>query len=169
MTETVGALAILSEVGGEDYAEAMERFYTRWKDEPLVMNKWFSLQATSVAADTLSRVRALAAHPLFSLKNPNRVRALFGAFAHGNQLRFNDGSGEGYHLVADAVIEIDGFNPQVASRLVSAFESWRIFEPVRRAAAEMALNRILAKRELSLDVFELASKIAGRGQRPRTA
>ena len=103
----------------------------------------------------------LAAHPLFSLKNPNRVRSLYGAFAHGNQVRFNDASGEGYELVANAVIEIDGFNPQIASRLLGAFESWRILEPQRKALAEAALRRVLAKKELSRDVFEIATKIVG--------
>jgi aminopeptidase N len=169
MTDSIGALAILSEAGGDAYADALERFHKRWKDEPLVMNKWFTLQATSPAPETLARIRELAAHPLFSLKNPNRVRSLYGAFAHGNQLRFNDPSGEGYALVANAAIEIDSFNPQVASRLVSAFESWRIFEPTRRAAAEMALKRILARRNLSLDVFEIASKIAGASQGAKAA
>ncbi|MBI4724773.1 MAG: DUF3458 domain-containing protein, partial [Rhodomicrobium sp.] len=161
MTESIAALNILSHLGGDAYEQALQRFYRRWKDEALVMNKWFALQASSPAPDTLTRIKELAAHPLFSIKNPNRVRAVYAAFAHGNQVRFNDASGKGYELVADAVIEIDGFNPQVASRLLSAFESWRIFEPGRRALAEQALKRVLAKKDLSADVFEIASKIAG--------
>jgi aminopeptidase N len=106
-------------------------------------------------------VADLVANPLFSIQNPNRVRSVYGAFAHGNQVRFNDASGAGYDLIADAVIEIDGFNPQMASRLVGAFESWRIFEPKRRALAERALGRILDQKELSPDVFEIVSKIVG--------
>jgi aminopeptidase N len=161
MTEAFGALSILSLVGGDAYEDALQRFYRRWKDEPLVMNKWFALQAASPSPDTLQRIRHLAAHPLFSLKNPNRVRSVYGTFAHANQVRFNDASGQGYELVSDAVIEIDGFNPQVASRLCSAFESWRIFEPGRRVLAERALKRLLSGKTLSRDLFEIASKILG--------
>ena len=161
MTEAMGALSILSDVGGSAYDQALQRFYRRWKDEALVMNKWFALQAISPSPDTLTRMGELAKHPLFSIKNPNRVRAVYGAFAHGNQVRFNDASGEGYELIASAAIEIDGFNPQIASRLVSAFESWRIFEPKRRALAFAALQRILAKKNISPDVLEIASKLAG--------
>ncbi len=161
MTEAMGALSILSYLGGDAYDQALQRFYRRWKDEALVMNKWLALQAISPSAETLTRIKELTAHPLFSVRNPNRVRAVYGAFAHGNQVRFNDASGQGYELIASAAIEIDGFNPQIASRLVGAFESWRIFEPKRRALALGALRRVLAKKDLSSDVFEIASKIVG--------
>jgi aminopeptidase N len=161
MTEAMGALSILSYIGGDAYDQALQRFYKKWKDEALVMNKWFALQASSPSADTLTRIVDLASHSLFSMKNPNRVRSVYGAFAHNNQVRFNDASGQGYEIVANAVIEIDGFNPQIASRLLSAFESWRIFEPKRRALAEAALKRVLAKKDLSPDVFEIATKIIG--------
>jgi aminopeptidase N len=164
MTEALGALAILSNVGGEPYDQALQRFYRKWKDEALVMNKWFGLQAVSPSPDALGRVRKLTQHPLFSLKNPNRVRSVYGTFAHGNQVRFNDVSGEGYDLVADAVIAIDDFNPQIASRLLSAFESWRILEPGRAALAEASLKRVIAKKGLSSDVFEIGSKILGHDQ-----
>jgi len=163
MTESIGALSILSQVGGEAYDQALQRFHRKWKDEPLVINKWFALQASSPAPDALVRMADLTANPLFSIQNPNRVRSVYGAFAHGNQVRFNDATGAGYELIANAVIEIDGFNPQVASRLVGAFESWRIFEPKRRALALTALRRVLAKSDLSPDVFEIVSKIVGEG------
>jgi aminopeptidase N len=161
MTEAAGALAILSQLGGEAYEDALARFYRHWKDEALVLNKWFALQTSAPHPETLARIQELAKHPQFSLQNPNRVRAVYGAFAHGNQVRFNDASGKGYEIVADAVIEIDGFNPQIASRLLAAFESWRIFEPKRRAAAEAQLRRVLAKKDLSRDTFEIATKIVG--------
>ncbi len=161
MTESMGMLGILSLLGGDPYEDALQRFYKRWKDEPLVMNKWFGLQVTAPGRETLGRVRELAAHPLFSMKNPNRVRSVYGAFAHGNQVRFNDASGQGYELVADAVLELDGFNPQIASRLLGAFESWRILEPQRRGLAGAALRRVLAAKNLSRDVFEIATKIVG--------
>jgi aminopeptidase N len=161
MTESVGMLGILSQLGGDAYEDALQRFYRRWKGEALVMNKWFALQASAPGRETLKRVTELASHPLFSIKNPNRARALYGAFAHGNQVRFNDASGEGYELVANAVIEIDSFNPQVASRLLGAFESWRILEPQRKGLAGEALRRVLAKKAISRDVFEIATKIVG--------
>ena len=161
MTEAAGALAILSQLGGEAYEDALARFYRHWKDEALVLNKWFALQTSAPHPETLARIQELAKHPQFSLQNPNRVRAVYGAFAHGNQVRFNDASGKGYEIVTDAVIEIDGFNPQIASRLLGAFESWRIFEPKRRTAAEAQLRRVLAKKDLSRDTFEIATKIVG--------
>jgi aminopeptidase N len=161
MTEAMGTLGILSQLGGEPFEDALQRFHRRWKDEALVMNKWFAVQAAAPGHETLKRVAELASHPLFSIKNPNRVRALYGAFSHGNQVRFNDASGQGYELVSNAVIEIDSFNPQVASRLLGAFESWRILEPQRKGLAEAALRRVLAKKALSRDVFEIATKILG--------
>jgi aminopeptidase N len=161
MTESMGMLGILSLIGGDPYEDALQRFYKRWKDEALVMNKWFGLQAGAPGRETLARVKELAAHPLFSMKNPNRVRSVYGAFAHGNQVRFNDASGQGYALVANAVLELDGFNPQIASRLLGAFESWRILEPQRRELAGAALKRVLAAKNLSRDVFEIATKIVG--------
>jgi aminopeptidase N len=169
MTESIAALAILSHLGGEAFEQALQRFYRRWKNEALVLNKWFALQASAPDPDTLKRIRELAAHPLFSLQNPNRARSVYEVFAHGNQVRFNDASGEGYELVANAVIEIDSFNPQIASRLLSAFESWRILEPRRRALAEEALRRVLAKEKLSRDSFEIASKILGTGKEEMAA
>lgn len=161
MTDSMAALSILSHLGGDAYDQALQRFFRRWKDEPLVLNKWFALQVSAPAPETLKRIEDLTAHPLFSIENPNRVRSVYGAFAHGNQVRFNDASGKGYDLVASAVVELDTFNPQIASRLLSAFESWRIFEPGRRALAENALRKVLAKKNLSRDVFEIASKIIG--------
>jgi len=125
------------------------------------MDKWFAVQAMAPAQETLSKISELMANPLFSMKNPNRVRSLLGAFAHGNQVRFNDASGKGYELIANAVIEIDSFNPQIASRIVGAFESWRMFEPKRQAKAESALKQVLSKKGLSGDVFEIATKILG--------
>jgi len=161
MTDMMAALSILSVSGDAGYDTALQRFAKRWKSEPLVMDKWFAVQAMAPAQETLSKISELMANPLFSIKNPNRVRSLLGAFAHGNQVRFNDASGKGYELIANAVIEIDGFNPQIASRIVGAFESWRMFEPKRQAKAESALKQVLSKKGLSGDVFEIATKILG--------
>jgi aminopeptidase N len=165
MTEVMAALGIMSQMEDPAYEQALLRFHKRWKNDALVMNKWFALQASTPGVNTLTRIQELATDPLFSTQNPNRVRALYGAFAHGNQVRFNDASGKGYEIVSNAVIELDGFNPQIASRLLGAFESWRMFEPKRQALAQAALKRVLAKKDLSTDVFEIATKISGEEKR----
>ena len=108
-------------------------------DDPLIVDKWFALQAMIPEPATLDRVQALTAHPAFSLANPNRVRALIGAFALANQTQFNRADGAGYDFVVDTVLALDRKNPQVAARLLSAFKSWRVLEPGRRAMAEAAL------------------------------
>jgi aminopeptidase N len=105
-------------------------------------------------------VRALLGHPRFSLKNPNRVRALIGSFAHANPAGFNRADGEGYRLLANQASEIDRFNPHVAARLLGAFESWRTLEPVRQALAKATLED-LASQALSTDSFEIVSKTLG--------
>jgi aminopeptidase N len=162
MTDQLAALAILAHSEDPAREAALQRFAKRWKDDHLVLDKWFALQATSPAPATLDAIAELAALPAFSMQNPNKVRALYFAFAYRNLARFHDASGRGYKIVADAVLELDGFNPQVAARLLGAFESWRLYEPKRRKHAETHLSRILKKKQgLSNDVFEIASKIAG--------
>ncbi|MBC8048553.1 MAG: aminopeptidase N [Chitinophagales bacterium] len=159
MTDTMAALAILASEDTAASKAAFADFYERWKDDHLVIDKWFAMQATSHAANAVSRVRKLTQHPLFNITNPNKVRSVYGAFAHGNQVRFNDASGEGYALLASAIIELDGFNPQVAARMAGAFENWRMFEPGRQALAQKAIQSIAAKPDLSPDTDEIVSKI----------
>src|SRR3546814_4708834 len=100
MTDSVAALAILSDIAGPAREEALADFYGRWKDDPLVIDKWLAIQATSALPDTLRRIEELLRHPAFSMRNPNKVRALIGAFAGGNQLRFHAVDGAGYAFVA---------------------------------------------------------------------
>jgi aminopeptidase N len=159
MTDCIAALAILATVDLPAREKAFDSFHKRWKHNALVMDKCFSLQAGSPLPSTLDRIAALSAHPLFSMSNPNKVRALYGAFAHGNQARFNDASGRGYHIVADAVMAIDAFNPQIAARLAGAFETWRIFDAKRQQEARRALESIAAKDGLSRDTYEIVTKI----------
>jgi aminopeptidase N len=161
MTDMIAALGILSNLDVAERNAVLDDFAQRWSAEPLVMDKWFAIQAQSSAPDTLARIQALRAHKLFSLKNPNRVRSLFSAFAHANPLHFNDASGAGYDFVAEAVIEIDGFNPMIASRLASAFSSWRILEAERRERAHQALERIARKKDLSRDCAEIIGNMLG--------
>lgn len=158
MTDSMAALSSLAHLDVPERDEALEDFYARWKDNPLVLDKWFSVQAMSERRDTLSAVRGLMNHPAFSLKNPNKVRSLVGAFANGNQARFNDASGEGYRLLADVAAELDSTNPQIAARLLGAFDQWRRYDEPRQALVVAEIERILAKSGLSKDVFEIASK-----------
>jgi aminopeptidase N len=160
MTDAIAALSILSHLEGTARDEALDHFYARWQDEPLVLDKWFAVQARAARPDSVERVHALLSHPKFSLKNPNRVRALIGSFAHANPTGFNRADGAGYKLLAGQALEIDRFNPHVAARLLGAFESWRILEPDRQARARAVLED-LAARPLSTDSYEIVTKTLG--------
>ena len=142
--------------------KTLDDFYARWQDEPLVLDKWFAVQARAARSCSVETVRALLSHPKFSLKNPNRVRAVIGSFIHGNPTGFNRPDGAGYQLLAGQAIEIDGFNPHMAARLLGAFESWRILEPIRQARAKSVLQD-LAARTLSTDSYEIVTKTLGDG------
>ena len=160
MTDAIGALATLSHLDAPARDAALEHFYTRWQDEPLVLDKWFAVQARASRANSVETVQRLLSHPKFSLKNPNRVRALIGSFVHANPTAFNRADGAGFALLAEQALEIDAFNPHVAARLLGAFESWRILEPVRQARARAVLEG-LAARKLSTDSYEIVTKTLG--------
>jgi len=161
MTDSMAALRILANLDRPERDKALETFYDRWKDEQLVLDKWFAIQAQSTASDTLDRVERLRGHPAFSIKNPNRVRALIGALAHGNPLHFHAPDGRGYEFVGESIMEIDGFNPMIAARLASAFSSWKMLEPGRRALAHQMLERIAGREGLSRDTSEVVGKMLG--------
>jgi aminopeptidase N len=158
MTDRIAALATLSLHDVPERAAALDAFFQRYQDKPLVLDKWFALQAAMPEAGTLDRVRALTAHPSFSLATPNRVRALIGTFASGNHTQFNRGDGAGYDFVVDTVLALDPKNPQVAARLLGAFGSWRVLEASRRACAEAALRRVAAVETLSRDVRDIVGR-----------
>jgi aminopeptidase N len=158
MTDRMAALAALSLHDVPERAAAFDDFYRRFEDNPLVIDKWFGLQATIPEAATLDRVRALANHPAFSLANPNRVRALIGSFTQLNQSQFNRADGASYDFVAGTVLALDGKNPQVAARMLGAFRSWRAMEATRRARAEAVLKRIAAVDGLSRDVTDIVAR-----------
>ena len=158
MTDRMTALATLSLHDRPERTEALQDFYQRYEKDPLVIDKWLGLQAMIPETGALERVRTLTAHPAFSMNNPNRVRALIGSFAHGNPTQFNRPDGAGYDFVADTVIALDAKNPQVASRLATAFRSWRALESGRRAKAEAALQRIGATSTLSADVSDIVKR-----------
>jgi aminopeptidase N len=158
MTDRMAALSTLSLCDTPERAAALEDFHARYRDEPLIVDKWFSLQATVPEPATLARVKALTGHPAFSFANPNRVRALIHAFALGNQKEFNRPDGAGYEFVVDTVLALDPKNPQLAARLLSALKSWRVLEPARRGLAQAALRRVSATASLSPDVSDIVQR-----------
>ena len=158
MTDRLAGLAVLTTIPGDTREEAIEEFAERYRDDPLVLDKWLALQAMIPEPGTLDRVRGLMEHPAFSLTNPNRVRALVGNFALNNPTQFNRLDGAGYDFVADTVLTLDAKNPQVAARLLTAFGIWKSMERGRRARAEAALRRIAARGDLSPDVGDIAQR-----------
>jgi aminopeptidase N len=158
MTDSIGALSALNDAATPTRQNSLDAFYARWRGDSLVTDKWFVLQATSALPDTLSRVEALMNHEAFSIKTPNRVRSLIGAFASANQLRFHAKDGAGYAFLADQIITLNTINPQIAARLVTPFTRWRRFDNVQQKQMQTALERILESPDLSRDVLEMASK-----------
>jgi len=157
MTDRVASLATLANFDCTERSDALASFYETWKHDPLVMDKWLSIQALSRLTTTLNTVKLLMADPAFSLKNPNKVRALIGAFS-SNTVRFHAPEGEGYVFLADQVLAINTLNPQIAARLVSAFTMWKRYDEKRKALMKAELERILAAPKLSRDVHEIVSK-----------
>jgi aminopeptidase N len=158
MTDRFAALATLSLHKVPERDLALADFYTRYAADALVIDKWFSLQAMTPHPETLDQVRALTGHPAFSFANPNRVRALIGAFAQANPTQFNRADGQGYQFVADTILALDPKNPQLAARMATAFRTWRTLEPGRRALAEASLLRIKSEQKLSRDLSDIVER-----------
>jgi len=158
MTDAMAALACLAESAGAERDRALSMFFERWKDEALVIDKWFRVQAISPRPGALERVERLATHPAFDLRNPNRARSLIHAFATENPVHFHAADGSGYRFVAGKVVELDRLNPQVASRLARAFDRWRKVDASRQAHARQALESIRDAGDLSPDVGEIVRR-----------
>jgi len=161
MTEMTAGLASLSRMADPRREAAFAHFHDRFSANPLVLDKWMGLQAMSPRADSVERVRALMNHRMFSLKNPNRVRALIGAFAMGNPLRFHDRTGAGYRLLREVVQALDAINPQTAARMAAAFETWRRYDAGRQRLMRGELETIAAGPGLSANLYEMVSKMLG--------
>ena len=157
MTDRQGALGVLVSLEGPERSQALDAFFDRFHNDPLVLDKWFALQAASQRSDTMDRVLKLAHHPDFAMTNPNRLRSLAGTFA-SNHFAFHSADGRGYTFLADMIIAADKLNPQVAARLVPPFGRWRRFEPKRAAMMRAALERIASSGGLSRDVYEQVTK-----------
>jgi len=159
MNDVLAALVLLAASDAPEYGDALAAFHAKWRGDPLVLDKWFFIRATSPRADTVEVVRALYRHPDFDLRNPNRVRALVGAFSAGNQVRFHDASGAGYRFLADAIIALDPLNGQVAARLVNPLGAWRRHDAGRAALMRGETQRLLATPGLSRFTYEKATTV----------
>jgi aminopeptidase N len=157
MTDAMAALTALANVDCPERLPALESFYAHWQHEPLVVDKWLAVQATSRLPDTLARVKQLLEHPAFDIKVPNKVYALIRAFV-SNHVRFHTADGSGYDFLADQVIRLNRLNPQVAARMARGFDRWRKFDERRQARARAALERIRDCKDLSKDVAEIVTK-----------
>ncbi len=161
MTDQIAALSIITNSSNPAKKSALQNFYQQWKNEALVIDKWFTLQACSSAKDTFSTVQTLMKHPAFEITTPNRVRSLIGAFSQANQLHFHAENGQGYQFLTDQIIALNSINPQVASRMVSALTQWQHFDKNRQTLMKDALEKIINTKDISKDVFEVASKSLG--------
>jgi aminopeptidase N len=157
MTDALGALACLANADCPEREPALRAFHDKWQNEPLVVDKWLTVQATSRLPGTLARVHQLLGHPAFDIKVPNKVYALVRAFA-ANHVRFHVADGAGYAFLAERVLELDRLNPQVAARMARGFDRWRRFDAARQALARRQLERIRDAAGLSRDVAEIAGK-----------
>jgi aminopeptidase N len=158
MTDVMAALGSLVQVDCAQREQALSAFESRWQDDPLVMDKWFAVQAGSTLPGTLERVKALMAHPAFSMRNPNKVRSLIGVFCSANIAGFHAADGSGYRFLTDQVLTLDALNPQVAARMLRIMSRWRRYDPARQALMKGEFERVLAKQDASRDLFEIASK-----------
>src|SRR3954463_11106699 len=160
MTDSQAALTALAQIDCPEREKALQEFYARWKNEPLVVDKWLSVQASSRLSGTLETVKTLLKHPAFDIKIPNKVYALIRTFV-GNHVRFHAADGSGYEFLADQVIAINAFNPQVAARMARGFDRWRRFNGSRQDNARAALERIRNTDGLTKDVAEIVTKALG--------
>jgi aminopeptidase N len=158
MTDVLAALSVLTDIDCPERAAALAAFYDRWRDDMLVVDKWFALQARSSLPGTIDAVKALTQHPAFSRGNPNRLRALVGTFSQANPLHFHAALGAGYAFLADEVLTLDPDNPQVAARMVQALGNWRRYDAARQALMKAQLQRIHDTPGLSTNTFEMVSK-----------
>jgi len=158
MTDVMAALTLIADSDSAERQRLLDDFYGRWKADPLVLDKWFTVQAISKRSNTLQQVKQLLQHPAFSITNPNRVRSLVGAFCAGNPIRFHDISGEGYRFLADRVLELNALNPQVAARMLRIMTQWQRYDERRQSLMRGQLERFLGMEGVSKDVYEIAAK-----------
>jgi aminopeptidase N len=157
MTDALAAFCLLANCDCPERARALDTFYNKWKTEPLVVDKWLAVQATTRLPSALADVKRLMTHPAFNIRNPNKVYALIGGF-RGNQVHFHAADGSGYAFLAEQVIALDAINPQVAARMARGFDRWKKFDAGRQAYARAALERIRDAKDVSKGVLEIATR-----------
>ena len=158
MTDTLAGLRLMVDQPGVEREHALRAFYEQWQDDRQVVDKWLTVQALSSLPDTLIRIKGLMKHPAFSIKNPNNVRALIGQFCRNNPAAFHAIDGSGYRFLAEQILVLDKINPQVASRQLGAFNSWRRYDSTRQQLMREALQEIARQKDLSADVYEIVNK-----------
>eukprot|EP00239_Pterosperma_sp_CCMP1384_P006897 CAMPEP_0197855968 /NCGR_PEP_ID=MMETSP1438-20131217/27605_1 /TAXON_ID=1461541 /ORGANISM="Pterosperma sp., Strain CCMP1384" /LENGTH=887 /DNA_ID=CAMNT_0043471247 /DNA_START=250 /DNA_END=2913 /DNA_ORIENTATION=+ len=158
MTDQLGALASINGFDSAERTGILEEFYQKWKEDPLVLNKWLSIQAQSSMAGNVKNVEALMSHPAFALSNPNKVYSLLGGFCMGSPVNFHNKDGSGYKLLGDAVIQLDKLNPQVAARMVKMMSRWKQYDSERQGLIKAQLKAILDTKNLSENTYEIVSK-----------
>jgi len=158
MSDVMAALTCLVNSSHPEQSACLQHFYNRWTEEALVIDKWFSLQASSHRPGTLARVEELLKHPAFDLTTPNRVRSLVGVFSQSNPVAFHAASGLGYRFLADRVLELDPINPQISARMLTPLTTWHRYDANRQQQMKDELQRIVQTEPVSSNVYELASK-----------
>ncbi|MFW2372427.1 MAG: aminopeptidase N [Gammaproteobacteria bacterium] len=158
MTDQMAALKGLVHNQCDKADTALSDFYKQWKEEALVVDKWFMVQATAPQANTLEAIKQLLQHEAFDMRVPNRVRSLVGAFSQANPICFHASSGEGYKILADCVIQLNSLNPQIAARLLLPLIQWRRFDSQRQGLMQDELKRIAAIDSLAKDVYEIVNR-----------
>lgn len=165
MTDRMAALRVMlasQALGAMDVAQqALDNFYQRFQHEALAIDQWLSAQAVVAKPDQLNKVKELMGHPCFALTNPNKVRALIGAFCNNNFVNFHRADGEGYQFLVEQIIALNQINPQIASRLLTPLTRWRKYDAERQSLMQAGLRRIAGESNLSKDVFEVVSKSLG--------
>ena len=161
MTDCMGSLIALNNCGATERDEALKIFHRKWQGNSLVIDKWFTLHATSFKHGTLTRIKELMQNDSFSIESPNRVRALVGAFSNSNQIQFHAKNGAGYAFLAEQIIELNTINPQIAARLLVPLSRWRHLDKERQLLVKTCLKNILNTKEISRNVFEITSKMLG--------
>jgi len=159
MTDIMASMSAVNDSPGSERSLVLEKFYVKWKDDSLVVDKWLGLQATSRLPGTLDHVIELTGHESFNPNNPNKIRALIGSFAHGNNVQFHQREGKGYKFIAGYVTRLDHTNPQVAARLATVFNTWRRYDETRQQLIRTELEDILGQPKLSSDVEEIVTKV----------
>jgi aminopeptidase N len=164
MTDRLAALRALVWSQSDSAPAALRAFEEQWKNDALVMDKWFAIQASVPGSGTVARVEELVQHPAFSIRNPNKVRSVIGVFSMANPTAFHSSDGRGYRLHAEKVIELDALNPQVAARMAGAFNPWTRYDCERRALMQQSLSSIAEKDDLSADVSEIVNNALAMGR-----